>query len=41
MTRYEFFKKVLTHLNEIQMNLDSLRATIKREIQNEESKQYG
>lgn len=35
MTRFEFFEKILTQLNEIQTALNTLRATIKEEIKNE------
>ena len=35
MTRYEFFQKILMQLNEIQTALNTLRATIKQEIQND------
>jgi len=35
MTRYEFFQKILTQLNQIQTALNTLRATIKEEIQND------
>jgi len=35
MTRYEFFQKILTQLNEIQTALNTLRSTIKDEIQND------
>jgi len=35
MTRYEFFQKILTQLNEFQTALNTLRATIKQEIQND------
>jgi hypothetical protein len=34
MNHYEFFQKILTQLNEIQTALNTLRATIKQEIQN-------
>lgn len=33
MSRYEFFQKILTQLKEIQTALNTLRATIKEEIQ--------
>jgi tRNA(Ser,Leu) C12 N-acetylase TAN1 len=33
MSRFEFFQKILTQLNEIQTALNTLRATIKEEIQ--------
>lgn len=33
--RYEFFQKILTQLNEIQTALNTLRSTIKDEIQND------
>jgi len=36
--RYEFFQKILTQLDEIQTGLNSLRLTLKKEIQNEESR---
>ena len=39
MSRYEFFQKILTQLNEIQTALNTLRATIKEEIQNEQCTQ--
>ena len=32
--RYHFFQKILTQLNEIQTALNTLRATLKQEIQN-------
>lgn len=35
MSRYEFFQKILTQLNEIQTALNTLRATIREEIQND------
>jgi len=35
MSRYEFFQRILTQLNEIQTALNTLRATIKQEIQND------
>lgn len=35
MSRYEFFKKMLTQLNEIQVALNTLRASIKEEIKND------
>ena len=35
MSRYEFFQKILTQLNEIQTALNTLRSTIKQEIQND------
>ena len=35
MNRYSFFQKILTQLNEIQTALNTLRATIKEEIQND------
>ena len=38
MTRYKFFQKILTNIEEMQEALNTLRATIKREIQNEESR---
>ena len=34
MSRYKFFEKILTQLNEIQVALNTLRQTIKDEIQN-------
>jgi len=34
MNRYEFFQKILTQLTEIQTALNTLRGTIKEEIQN-------
>ena len=37
MSRYEFFQKILTQLNDIQVRLNTLRATIKEEIQNDAS----
>jgi hypothetical protein len=39
MNRYEFFQKILTQLEEIQTALNTLRATIKQEIQNDAPKQ--
>jgi len=33
--RYHFFQKILTQLNEIQTALNTLRAMIKEEIQND------
>ena len=36
MSRYEFFQKILTQLNEIQTALNTLRQTIKEEIQNDQ-----
>jgi len=35
MSRYEFFQKILTQINEIQTALNTLRATIREEIQND------
>ena len=35
MSRYAFFQKILTQLNDIQTALNTLRATIKEEIQND------
>ena len=35
MSRYEFFQKILTQLNEIQTALNTLRQTIKEEVQND------
>jgi len=37
MNRYEFFQKILTQLNEIQTALNTLRAAIKQEIENDAS----
>jgi len=36
MSRYKFFEKILTQLNEIQVALNTLRATIKEEIKDEQ-----
>ena len=35
MNRYEFFMKILTQLDEIQTELNTLRVAIKEEIKNE------
>jgi len=35
MSRFEFFQRILTQLNEIQTALNTLRVTIKQEIQND------
>ena len=40
MSRYEFFQKILTQLEALQTALNSLRETIRKEIQDEESRQY-
>lgn len=36
--RFQFFQKILTNIEEMQKALNTLRATIKKEIQNEESR---
>jgi len=36
--RFKFFQKILTQLNKIQTELNTLRATIKEEIQNSKQK---
>ena len=38
MSRFEFFQKILNHIDEIQTALNNLRLTLKKEIQNEESR---
>jgi len=35
MSRYEFFQRILTQLDDIQTALNTLRVTIKEEIQND------
>ena len=35
MTRFNFFKKILKQLESLQTNLNSLRETVKEQIQNE------
>ena len=37
MSRFEFLQKILTHIDEIQTAINSLRLTLKKEIQNDES----
>ena len=37
MSRFEFLQKILTHIDEIQTTINSLRLTLKKEIQNDES----
>ena len=38
MTRYEFFQKILTQLETLQTTLNSLRETVKEQIQNDDPK---
>ena len=35
MTRFEFFQKILTQLEDLQTTLNALRETVKEQIQND------
>jgi len=38
MNRYEFFQKILTQLNEVQVRLNTIYATIKEQLKDEQRK---
>ena len=41
MSRYEFFQKILTQLNDLQVAINALRETVKKQIQDATHEKQG